>query len=130
MYNLCSSLAERYGVKAASEIAEFEQANVNAVRTYVRDAGVDCDFVLTRAIDVQISKGHNTALKKRYDSFIAAGGKIAKEATYVDGKDAETVSRAPSRGSHGMLMMKRSYPVSKAPKARITIRQGICGLTN
>lgn len=99
-------MAEKHGVEDASEIAEFEKANVNAVNTYIRNFDVDCDFVLTRAIDVQLSEKHDEALKRRYDGFIAAGGSIAKEATYVQGDDAESVRQHPTnKGMDGILII-------------------------
>ena len=91
VYNLASKISERLGVEAAAEIADFEMANVNAVKNYIQEAGVDCDFTLTQAVDVQLSERHNSSLKSRYDKFIAAGAASAQEATYHEGKDAEEV---------------------------------------
>lgn len=124
-------MAEKHGVEAASEIAEFEKANVNAVSTYIRSFDVDCDFVLTRAIDVQLSEKHNEALKRRYDGFITAGGQIAKEATYVDGEDAERVRRnSMNEMIEEMLIVRCSSLASKAQRVRIITQQAMCGHTN
>lgn len=92
VYNLASNVAEKHGVRAGAEIAEFEMANLEAVREYVRSTGAECDFTVTQAVDVQLSEQHNKSLKARYDKFINDGAEIAKAAFYIDGKDAEMVS--------------------------------------
>ncbi|KAF9776929.1 hypothetical protein IL306_004819, partial [Fusarium sp. DS 682] len=92
VYNLCSSMASKHGIDAAAEIAEFELANVEAVKNYVLENNVDCDFVLTQAVDVQLSEEHNTAIKAGYDKLINAGVNATKRAFYIDGKYAEMIS--------------------------------------
>lgn len=91
VYNLPSSMSEEYGIEAANEIAEFELANLEAVQNYVRSSGAKCDFVLTKAVDVQLSESHDKSLKARYDRFLSAGGKAAKNATRIEGDNAEKV---------------------------------------
>ncbi|KAM5380873.1 hypothetical protein ACJZ2D_003397 [Fusarium nematophilum] len=92
VYNLCSSVSEKHGIEAAAEIADFELANAEAVKDYVLNNGVDCDFVITQAVDVQLSEGQNAALKDGYDKFVDAGVKATRTAFYLHGKDAEMVS--------------------------------------
>jgi hypothetical protein len=38
-------------MEAAAEVAEFERAHVDAITELVRTEKIDCDFVLTKAID-------------------------------------------------------------------------------
>ncbi|EXM20527.1 hypothetical protein RAB80_009180 [Fusarium oxysporum f. sp. vasinfectum] len=92
VYNLCSRMASKHGIDAGAEIAEFELANVEAVKNYVLDNKVDCDLMITQAVDVQLSEEHNALLKAGYDRLIKAGVSATKSAFYVDGKYAETVS--------------------------------------
>ncbi|CVL11576.1 related to oxidoreductase [Fusarium proliferatum] len=92
VYNLCSKMASKHGIDAGAEIAEFELANVDAVKNYVLEKNVDCDLMITNAVDVQLSADHNTALKAGYDKLVNAGVRATKSAFYVDGKYAETVS--------------------------------------
>ncbi|RGP60777.1 hypothetical protein FSPOR_10458 [Fusarium sporotrichioides] len=87
-----NGMAEKHGVDAAAEIAEFELANLEAVKDYIIDNNVDCDFMMTQAVDVQLSEEHNSALKKGYDNLISAGLSATKKAFYIDGKYAEMVS--------------------------------------
>ncbi|KAJ4050720.1 hypothetical protein NW761_005517 [Fusarium oxysporum] len=92
VYNFCSRMASKHGIDAGAEIAKFELANVEAVKNYVLDNKVDCDLMITQAVDVQLSEEHNALLKAGYDRLIKAGVSATKNAFYVDGKYAETVS--------------------------------------
>jgi len=47
-------MASKHGVAAAAEIAEFELANVEAVKDYIQGQSVDCDFMMTQAVDVEL----------------------------------------------------------------------------
>lgn len=77
VYNLASSAAKRFGVKAGAEIAEFELANLDALKDYIQESSADCDFNITQAVDVQLSEEYNEAFRTRYNEFIADGGKCA-----------------------------------------------------
>jgi hypothetical protein len=85
-------MAKKHGVEAAAEIAEFELANMEAVKNYVQENNVDCDLILTQAVDVQLSKEHDSALKTGYDKLRNAGVSATGKAFYIDGKYAEQVS--------------------------------------
>lgn len=91
VYNLCSSMASKHGVDKAAEIAEFEIANLEAVKNYILDNNVDCDFMMTQAVDVQLSEEHNLTLKSGFDNLLNAGVSATKRAFYIDGKYAEKV---------------------------------------
>ncbi|KAG9250104.1 FAD dependent oxidoreductase [Emericellopsis atlantica] len=101
VYNLCSALSSKHGVQAAVEIAEFEKANLLAVREYIAETGADCDFTLTQAVDVQLSGAQDSSLKSRYDQFVREGGSVAKDAFYMHGEDAEMVSGV--KGAQGVF---------------------------
>ncbi|KAF4332960.1 gamma-glutamylputrescine oxidoreductase [Fusarium beomiforme] len=92
VYNLCSKMAEKHGIDAGAEIAEFELANVEAVKNYVLNNSVDCDLMITQAVDVQLSEEHNALLKDGYNKLLDAGVSATRKAFYIDGKYAETVS--------------------------------------
>ncbi|KAF6517960.1 hypothetical protein HZS61_002038 [Fusarium oxysporum f. sp. conglutinans] len=97
----------KHGIDAGAEIAEFELANVEAVKNYVLDNKVDCDLMITRAVDVQLSEEHNVLLKAGYDRLIKAGVSATKNAFYVDGKYAETVSGV--KGAKGAFKYTTSH---------------------
>ncbi|KAF4337998.1 hypothetical protein FBEOM_8097 [Fusarium beomiforme] len=91
-YNAIAGYASEHGMEAAAEVASFEAANVKAVTEYIRQNNVDCDFVLTRAVDVQLSAPHQRRIKEGYDKLVAAGLEPTKDTYSVEGKDAEMMS--------------------------------------
>lgn len=96
---MTSYLTSRHGIDVATEVAEFEYANLQAVADYVKESKVDCDFQLTRAVEVQLSEKLNTAMKKSYDRLVEAGSKLTKENVfYINSRDAEMV-RCPNSTS-------------------------------
>lgn len=137
---MASYLASKHGIDAATEVADFELDNVRAVEEYVRNSGADCDFFLTRAVDVQLSESHNTSLKAGYDRLIDASVESTKSVFYLHGKDAEMVCRmltqsltrkmaliSPLYCLLSKLLFKASqlilrffrFPASKAPRAHL-----------
>jgi len=94
-YNAIASYASEHGVEAAAEVAAFEAANVKAVTEYIRQNKVKCDFVLTRAIDVQLTSDNQRRIKAGFDKLIAAGVEPTKETFSLESKDAEMVYVLP-----------------------------------
>lgn len=90
-YNGVATLAAEHGFKAAAEVAAFEASHVPALKDFIEKEGIDCDFVVTRAMDVQLSDEHCQRLKAGYDKLVAAGNESTKNAFFVSGKDAEGV---------------------------------------
>jgi predicted 3-demethylubiquinone-9 3-methyltransferase (glyoxalase superfamily) len=91
-YYSISRIANEYGIEAATELATFEFANVDAIANYVRGKDVDCDFVLTRAIDVQLSASHQEKLRTGYNSLVEQGVEATKRTYCAPDKFAERVS--------------------------------------
>lgn len=77
-YNAISDLAGRFGVEAAAEVAEYETANMRAVKDHIDTEKVDCDFVMTRAIDVQFDKQHQRNLMKAHQMLASSGVESTK----------------------------------------------------
>lgn len=96
VYNMTAFLASKFGIAAATEVAEFEFANAKAVETFAKESGADCEYFVTRAVDVQLSEPHNASIKAGYDSLLAAGVDVTRNAFYMHGKDAEMVSNSKS----------------------------------
>jgi glycine/D-amino acid oxidase-like deaminating enzyme len=78
-----------YGIEAAVETAELEAANVKAVTQYIQEEGVDCDFVITRAMDVFFSDQMKRRMRKWYESLIRAGVNISRDTFHVPDNAAE-----------------------------------------
>lgn len=91
LYNWISTLAEDHGVDAAAEVAAFEARHVQAVKEFVAREGIDCDYVFTKAVDVQLSDDHFKKLKAGYERLIASGCAPTKQALCVGPEKAEAV---------------------------------------
>ncbi|CAH0021044.1 unnamed protein product [Clonostachys rhizophaga] len=100
-YASISRLTQEYGLKAAAEVADFESANVAAVADFIRQEKIDCDFVITRAIDVQFSEEQQRRLKEGYEGLVAAGVESTKATFCAPEKHAEQLSGV--KGAKGMF---------------------------
>ncbi|KAB8067689.1 FAD dependent oxidoreductase [Aspergillus leporis] len=108
VYYQISSLADKYGIQAAEEVAAFEIAHIAAVQSCVEKEGIDCDLELNEVIDVQFDDNHCAKTKAGYESLISQGVQTAKEAEFSPEETAEAVSgvkaaRGCFRGRTGRL---------------------------
>jgi hypothetical protein len=92
-YSSISQIATEYGVEAAAEVAEFERAHVDTIRELVRTEKIDSDFVLTKAIDVQLLPEECRDAKANFDGLADAGVKSVNRVAFYGQKDAEEVTR-------------------------------------
>lgn len=90
-YYSISNYAVEHGVEAAAEVAEFEHMNLQAVSKLIVEQNIDCDFILTRAIDVQLGNDVNEKVKAAYERLRGTG--IAKDVFAIPDKFAEKVRK-------------------------------------
>jgi glycine/D-amino acid oxidase-like deaminating enzyme len=100
-YHAIARLAAEYGHKAAEEIAVFESSNVKAVAEYILENKVDCDFIASRAVDVQLSYDVHRKVGSNHRAMIQAGSIAVQETFAVPDIYAERVS--------GMYGAKSAY---------------------
>jgi hypothetical protein len=93
VYNAISDLAAEYGIEAAAEIAAFEAKHVHAIKDFIDKEKIECDYVVTKAVDVQLNESHCQRMRDGYERLIASGCHPTKEAQYVDKSNAEAVCR-------------------------------------
>ncbi|KAH0423422.1 FAD dependent oxidoreductase [Colletotrichum camelliae] len=62
-----------YGADEAAKLAAFEASNVYAVKELVESEGLDCDFHLTRAVDVYLDPAHAKQTEAAYRELLKAG---------------------------------------------------------
>ncbi|KAI8297025.1 putative oxidoreductase OrdL [Colletotrichum sp. SAR11_240] len=62
-----------YGADEAAKLAAFEASNVYAVKELVESEGLDCDFHLTRAVDVYLDPEHAKQTEAAYRELLKAG---------------------------------------------------------
>ncbi|OHW89908.1 FAD dependent oxidoreductase [Colletotrichum incanum] len=91
-YNRPSSLVSTHGIEAATECAEFEARNLPAVKSVIEAEGIDCDFVLTRAVDALMSDAICHRMKSGVDMLRKNGVSVMKDVYYADGAEAEQLS--------------------------------------
>jgi hypothetical protein len=91
LYNRPDSIAAEYGLEAAAEAAAFEAEHVNAIKDLVEKEKIDCDFVVTRAADVQLREPIRDKLKAGYDRLVKSGVAATKDVFFTSGDTAEAV---------------------------------------
>ncbi|KAJ5175835.1 uncharacterized protein N7482_001712 [Penicillium canariense] len=92
LYNYISTVAAEHGVEAAGEVAAFEAKHVHAMKDFVDQENIDCDYTVTKAIDVQLNAQHYQKLKDGYERLIAAGCGPTKQARSVGANEAQSFS--------------------------------------
>ena len=100
-------------MEAAAEVANFEAANVDAVADFIRDQDIDCDFVLTRALDVQLSTRLQDDAKAGYDLLLKEGVEATKKTYCSPPEFAERVSM--HQGSANALR-RPQFPTSNSKR--------------
>ena len=81
-----------YGKETAEEVASFETKHLAAIGDLVRKEGIDCDFVVTRALDICLYDKANEELKAKLDHLREAG--IGVDDVFYSPEDtAEKVSQ-------------------------------------
>jgi glycine/D-amino acid oxidase-like deaminating enzyme len=81
-----------YGPRAAAELAAFEASHVLAMKDLVETEGLDCDFHLTRALDVYLDPEHAHQTEVAYRNLIEEGIVNLRDVSFTPKKDAERVS--------------------------------------
>ncbi|RAO65216.1 uncharacterized protein BHQ10_001228 [Talaromyces amestolkiae] len=92
MYSPMPKFIDRAGIERAVEVAEFEVAHLNAIKSLVEKEKIDCDFTLTRSIDVWCNEEAAIKAKKLYDALVSRNMNYMKDVFFVFGKDAEGIS--------------------------------------
>lgn len=89
-YNILK-YTKKYGAEAAASFARFEAANVIAVKELIEKEGIDCDFILTRAIDAYLDAEHAKATEDAYRELMRIGVADLGDVQLVHGEKAEKV---------------------------------------
>ena len=87
-----SKYTSMFGATAAAEVAAFEAANVYAVKDLVEREDLDCDFQLTRSLDVYLDLQHAKDTEEAWRKLKSEGVADLRDVAFVSGKDAERVS--------------------------------------
>lgn len=82
---------ETHGAKAAAELARFESSQVLAIKEVVHKEKIDCDFQLTRAIDVSLDQEHVDKAEDAFNELMESGAESVKDVHFTGKKYAEQV---------------------------------------
>ncbi len=80
-----------YGAKVAAEIAKFETSQVLAVKELVEREKLDCDFHLTRGVDVYMDEDFARRTADSYMGLVQEGVVDVRDVAYTGPEDAERV---------------------------------------
>ncbi|KAJ5766948.1 uncharacterized protein N7511_004564 [Penicillium nucicola] len=106
-YSSIGHLAAEYGPEAAAEVAEFEQAHVDAIRKLVETEKIDCDLVITKAIDVQLMSRESNKAKAAFDHLSTLGVKSVRRVSFSDEREAQERSRV--KGAKGCFSYQAGH---------------------
>lgn len=81
-----------YGSNAAAEIVKFETSQVLAVKELIEKERLDCDFHLTRGMDVYLNEDFAKKTADAYRHVVKEGIVDVKDVYYTGPEHAETVS--------------------------------------
>ena len=81
-----------YGLKAAAAIQKFQSSQVLAVKNLVEREGLDCDFHLTRSVDVIMDAELAEQKLEEYNELVRGGVVDMKDVAYTPKHDAERVN--------------------------------------
>lgn len=95
-YGHIPTYMDRAGAQAGAEIAQFEIANLQAVKKVIQKENIDCDFTLTRSIDVWCNEESAQKAKAVYDRMMAEEFEYMDDVVFYEGDKAEGVSTSTS----------------------------------
>lgn len=95
MYYNILKYSHQYTPSQAASFARFEAQNVLAVKNLVEEEGIDCDFVLTRAVDVYLDEEHSKATLEDFGKLKELGKAELGEVEVLEGGEAVEVSFFP-----------------------------------
>lgn len=92
MYYNILKYSHQYTPSQAASFARFEAQNVLAVKNLVEEEGIDCDFVLTRAVDVYLDEEHSKATLENFGKLKELGKADLGDVEVLEGGEAVEVS--------------------------------------
>lgn len=92
LYGQIPDYIEKYGLEAAVELADFEISHVWALKELIEMEDIDCDFTLTRTMEVFCNPEAAAKAKKVYDTMKSHNVSYMKDVFFHYGPKAEGVS--------------------------------------
>lgn len=92
LYGHIPTYIERHGIKAATDLAEYEAAHVQAIKQLIAKEKIDCDFTLTRCTDTWANEEAAKQAKEMYDLMMSKNLRLMNDVNFVYGERAAGVS--------------------------------------
>lgn len=92
LYGHIPTYIDRAGERAGAEIAEFEIANLRAIKKIIDEEKIDCDFTLTRSIDVWCNEDSAKKAEAVYQSMVSHNFEYIDDVVFYTGDKVEGVS--------------------------------------
>ncbi|KAG5661337.1 hypothetical protein KAF25_005459 [Fusarium avenaceum] len=91
LYGHIPTYIDRAGERAGAEIAEFEIANLRAIKKIIEEEKIDCDFTLTRSIDVWCNEDSAKKAEAVYQSMVARNFEYMDDVVFYTGDRVEGI---------------------------------------
>lgn len=92
LYGHIPTYIERHGAEAGAELANFELSHVKALKDVISEEGIDCDFNVTRNMNVYLNEAHGEKAKQKYETLASQAHSFVEDIHYTPQKHAEGVS--------------------------------------
>ncbi|PYH99002.1 FAD dependent oxidoreductase [Aspergillus ellipticus CBS 707.79] len=92
IYGHIPKYIERFGLEAGVEIADFEWNHIQALKDLLLEEDIDCEFNLTRNMNVYFDEASGAKAKSAMDKLLAQGVKVADDLHFTGAKSAEGIS--------------------------------------
>ncbi|KAK4613498.1 hypothetical protein CLAFUW4_09335 [Fulvia fulva] len=92
LYGHTPTYLERHGPDAAIELAEFEIAHIWAIKEFVEQENIDCDFVLARTVDTWANQEAADEATKVYETMKGHSVAYMRDVFFRYGPEAEGLS--------------------------------------
>jgi hypothetical protein len=130
LYGHIPTYIDRHGLEAGADLARFEIAHVQAIKELIAKENIDCDFTLTRTVDVWTNQAAADKAKAVYDMMVAHGLDYMKDVQFTLGKNAEGVRNLDNRVYLRLVTDYYRSRASKMPKRARLTRPDQCGHIN
>ncbi|KAH7020485.1 FAD dependent oxidoreductase superfamily [Ilyonectria destructans] len=91
LYGHIPTYMDRAGARAGAEIAEFEIANLRAIKKIVDEEKIDCDFTLTRSIDVWCNEDAAKKAEAVYQRMVSENFEYMDDVAFYTGDKVEGI---------------------------------------
>ncbi|KAE8147458.1 FAD dependent oxidoreductase [Aspergillus avenaceus] len=92
VYCEIGTLADKYGVEAAEEVAAFEVEHLSAVQSCIDKEQIECDLVFNEVIDVHFDDSLCDKIRAGHESLVLHGAHTAQRTEFSPQATAESLS--------------------------------------